>query len=128
MRATIDASTRDKKNSRSTKATFCQNTDSTTYPPGEKSIIQKNTTKSKNQLTPLNTQKLLIFFQNKIIHMKKGAHRASHVAILRATGDEWQGRQAPYGHSSACASIRQKYRKPASLELTQAERTLGLNH
>jgi len=29
-RATIDASTRDKKNSRSTKATFCQNMDSTT--------------------------------------------------------------------------------------------------
>jgi hypothetical protein len=28
--ATIDASTRDKKNSRSTKATFCQNMDSTT--------------------------------------------------------------------------------------------------
>jgi hypothetical protein len=37
-RATIDTSTRDKKNSRSTKETFCQNTDSTNYPLVEKSV------------------------------------------------------------------------------------------
>jgi len=37
VRATTDASTRDKKNSRPTKATLCQNTDNTTYPRGEKS-------------------------------------------------------------------------------------------
>jgi hypothetical protein len=41
VRATIDASTRDEKSSRSAKATICQNTASTTYPPGEKSIFEK---------------------------------------------------------------------------------------
>jgi len=41
-RATIDASTFDKKNSQSAKATFCQNTDSTTYPRGEKNVSVKN--------------------------------------------------------------------------------------
>ena len=39
-RATIDASTRDEKSSRSAKATICQNTASTTYPPGEKGVYQ----------------------------------------------------------------------------------------
>jgi hypothetical protein len=37
VRATIDASTRDEKSSRSAKATFCQNTANTTYPLVKKS-------------------------------------------------------------------------------------------
>jgi len=38
VRATIDASTRDRKNSRSTKATFCQNMASITFHFGKKSV------------------------------------------------------------------------------------------